>query len=171
MSGKKQKQLIELLASDKTETVLKTLDEVRNRGGILVFPKLFELLRLNKDKDVSDAVVGLLNDTKYKEAPPHFVDAICDKQNKEQLAVIVSACWQSGLDFSDYIEVFIGLMDSPDVNVAIEASSVIESHKDSFEESRKKKFITLLKNKIPKVPDVKKELIVELIHLIEQIYI
>lgn len=56
-----------------------------------------------------------------------LLSAIADKSFRDSRNKLVAACWESGLDFSKYLEVFVILLLSGNYLEAIESLTVIEN--------------------------------------------
>ena len=83
-----------------------------------------------------------------------LLDAIEKKLNSEsERALIVAACWESGIDFSDQLELFINLAITENLLVAIEAITVIENTEAKYLASLSSE----IKNKLSEGSKTKKD--------------
>lgn len=115
------------LFSPNTEIVLSAIQKIKEKGNKDYLPLLFDFLVSNKEMEIEIAILNLLETVKDKESVPAFIEAIQNKKYNSILKKIVTACWQNGLDFSEYIEVFIDLVIHEDWEIAFEAFTVIEN--------------------------------------------
>jgi hypothetical protein len=78
-------------------------------------------------------VLALLKENASQEL---LMEIISDKSYKKQRAVLIAACWETGLDFSKYLEDFIDLLQDRDTDdfSAIEIATVIDEMPGPFEE-------------------------------------
>jgi len=98
-----------------------------------------------------------------------LVNAVQNDKYKRERGVILSACWQPGLDFSMHLEIFIMLYITEDYQNAIEAFSVVEN---SISRSTKKEitnYIIQIKSHLNRVNREKKLLLVEMINMVEEV--
>ncbi|HEX2394553.1 MAG TPA: hypothetical protein VHI78_04365, partial [Bacteroidales bacterium] len=80
----------------------------------------------------------------------------------------VAACWQSGLDFSSYLQVFAGLFIQGDYSTALEAFTVIEESLGNATEDEVYACIQFLKESEYLVSDEKLPLYRELQKVVEK---
>lgn len=91
---------------------------------------------INEDKT---EVLKLLKESNAQDA---LVEAILDVENNKERNLLIAACWESGLDFSKYVNVFFKLAVDKDLLVSLEAITVVENiekyeSKDFLEEAIK----------------------------------
>ncbi len=164
---KQNKLIIKKLQSNDVEEVLFTIKELRNTGDKDLIPYVIDLLAEHKSERVKKAVLNLLIDLKHQNVVPVIIDALqSDKyfNIKEQL---LNVCWQSRLDFSEYMPVFIDYFIQGDFNQSFEAFTVIENMESKIDKIMAESAIANLKNELGNISENKKELLVELVHIIE----
>ncbi len=76
---------------------------------------------INEDKT---EVLKILKESNAQDA---LVEAILDLENLENRNLLIAACWESGLDFSKYVNVFLKLAIDKDLLVSLEAITVVEN--------------------------------------------
>ena len=121
-----EKEWIRMLDSGEDSTILTTLHQIRNSGSVRMLPHVIQLL----DKSLKDALVDhilqFLGEVKAQEAVPIMVESL-DKMEKTPLyAQFLSACWQTGLDFSPHIPRFVEIFIRSDYQASLEAFTIIE---------------------------------------------
>lgn len=121
------KNIQENLFSDNTKKVISALDSIKAKGNKLYIPILFDLLNSKPEIEVENEIKKLLATVKDKETVETFVDALKDKKYKPILKSILTACWQNGLDFSDYLLEFIDIIIKEDWEIAFEAFTIIDN--------------------------------------------
>ncbi|MFL5752061.1 MAG: hypothetical protein ACJ76F_01535 [Bacteroidia bacterium] len=137
---------------DKTE---KFFDD-ENYSTLIVNDKEFKSVKKAKLEDLvelltaedrvkKDAALQLLKDEKAKN---FLLDAIHHIDNDEHQSVLVAACWESGLDFSEHLEAFVELAIEGDYFTTLEASTVIENMEGAIEEGVLDKAIKALQGAI-----------------------
>lgn len=115
------------LFSADTEVVKMAIEKISNEGNRLYLPLLFDLLNSLPEQEVETEIMKLLGAVKDKESVNSFMRAIEDEKYKSIRKKLISACWQNGLDFSNFTPVFIDLIISEDWEVAFEAFTVIDN--------------------------------------------
>ena len=63
-----------------------------------------------------------------------LLSAIADKAFRDNRNILIAACWESGLDFSKYLEVFVVLVLTGNYTECMEAATVIENMEDELPE-------------------------------------
>ena len=83
---------------------------------------------------------------KENNAQAFMLSAISKTKNPEQKAIVIAACWETGLDFSKDLLFFVDLVCSNDFIVSLEAFTVIqEIMEQEIEASQLQKALDLLK--------------------------
>lgn len=115
------------LFSDDVETVKMAIEKISNEGNRLYLPLLFDLLKTLPEHEVELEIIKLLGSVKDKESVNSFMRAIEDEKYKTIRKTLISACWQNGLDFSNFMPVFIDLIINDEWEVAFEAFTLIDN--------------------------------------------
>jgi hypothetical protein len=156
------------LQSSKEDEVLFTIKQLRNVGDSRIMPFLFELLATSKSNQVKSSIISLLNDLKNKDCRPEIVKALRNSNYESIHKEILTTCWQSGLDYSADIELFVELFVNRDFLVAFEAFTIIDNFEEGMEASLIEPLILNLKSNIERFKGTDKEsLFVELIHILD----
>jgi hypothetical protein len=69
---------------------------------------------------------AIFSELKKANAGAMLLDAISETTNMSQKKVLIAACWESGIDFSDSFMFFADLVLSGDFETSLEALTVIE---------------------------------------------
>ncbi|MBN1252722.1 MAG: hypothetical protein JXR51_03475 [Bacteroidales bacterium] len=169
MADSKANQLqIKKLFGNNIEDILFTINGLRNTGNTQILPHLIKLLNQNKNTKVRKALTDFFNDIKSQEAVNEIVTALKNNEYLEIHNILLSACWQSGLDFSNYIDVFIDIFIKGSYLEAIEAFTVIENIDKNVNGEIIESSISKLKSEITSFEADKKELMVELVHVLKR---
>lgn len=115
------------LFSSKNDIVISAIDEIKNKGNRLYLPILFELLNTGTEHEVEKEIMNLLGTVKEKDAVNSFMRAIEDNKFKSIRKLLLTACWQNGLDFSTFLPVFIDQIIDEDWEIAFEAFTIIDN--------------------------------------------
>ena len=142
--------------------ILSKLKIIKDKGNIKDLDFLFECLS-NKNSDIAKESFNILVNIKVKAANKIIIEKIKLEKNKEILNQIISICWQSGLDFSDYLLLFFNIVINEDLPIAIEAMSVIENilSNYNYNEEHKKEGINLFNKYVKKSDDEVKTLMIK----------
>ncbi|MBI5219147.1 MAG: HEAT repeat domain-containing protein [Bacteroidia bacterium] len=124
---KKINVLTEKLNSKNPEIILDAILKLRNKGTFQVIAQVVKLLNTTQDEEIKKAILNFLNDLKNKESIPEIVAAIKNPVYKKNLQPLISSCWQSGLDYSNYLAVFTDIVIRENYAAAFEAFTVIEN--------------------------------------------
>ncbi len=168
MDDKKINAIIKKLQSKKNDEIVFTIKQLRNTGNAKILPHLFDLLLVNKTEAVRDQAQKLLNDLKDEESKEEIVNALKNDKYKSLHKDIIISCWQSRLDYTDELLLFIDFFKKSNFELAFEAFTVIDNFENTIDAKILEKAISDLKSDIYKFKDTDKEqLYIELVHLLE----
>jgi len=126
-SEKIDKKIKENLFSTQNGVVLTAINSIKEKGNKFYIPLLFDLLNTNPAKEIADEINKLISTVKEKETTESFIEAVTDKKYKPIRKLILTACWQNGLDFSNYLPVFVDIIINDDWENAFEAFTIIDN--------------------------------------------
>ncbi len=155
------------LWSENEQTVLKTLLNLRSGGNIYYIPELLKLLNLSGKEAVEKELVRFIADIKDSAAVPYIVEGLKDPELSGVRGQIISACWQSGLDYSRETGLFIELFLEGDYLTALESFTVIEESLIKLEQQEIEDARSQVLEGLDKVSEEKKPLARELVRLLE----
>lgn len=92
----------------------------KSKAGIKDFITLLE----SEDPEHKVMALELI---KKEKAFDFLLDSIVNSNSKQKKAMLIAACWESGLDFSDYFEFFLPYALDKDPFISLEALTVLES--------------------------------------------
>ena len=121
-----EKEWIKNIESNASSLIMKTIKEIKQDGNIKMLPHLFNLIQPSTHESIRRNIVQLISEIKVQGAVPLIVRALESRDLGEDFTPLIAACWQSGLDFSKYLPVFIKIFVAGDYQTAIESFSVIE---------------------------------------------
>jgi hypothetical protein len=107
--------------------VLTAIKTIRSEGNENAIPFLVKTLVTNPDPDIKNEISNLLFDLKNEKALPPLIMAILNPENKEYRRILISACWESGLNCSPYLKIFVEMAVASDYLETIECLTVIEN--------------------------------------------
>ncbi len=154
--------------TSKDEAVVyNTLKDVRITGKAEITPLLLDLLEQNKSQKINDEILSILGQLKDKACVPFIIQALESGSVKSFKKEIITACWQSGLDYSNNITLFAKEFIQGDFTTAIEAFTVIEEWILESNKNEIKNCKTYLMNSVSDIDQEKKPLYIELVKLVE----
>jgi hypothetical protein len=154
-------------ASGNEKNILATLKEIKQSGQPHIIPLIIGLLDNHQDDEVSKEVLALLGQLKEKEVIPFIIEEINAKHTQNYSDKLIMTCWQSGLDYSEYIDVFTRAFIHGSFQTAIECFSVIEEwiHNSPAEKIAASR--QMLIDHLNETSEEKKAFYMELIKLVE----
>src|SRR5512138_2607983 len=146
-SGKKLKEFEEKLHSKNKKVVTDAIFSLRNadpfRGAIGLLVNHFDT---SGDNEIKELIHNFLNDLKEPGARIEIVTEIKKAFKQETICMLVSSCWQSGLDYSDFVTDFANAFIKGDYLTALECFTVIEESAYTISASVKKEIRILLES-------------------------
>ena len=167
-SKKLNSEMVRRLRSDKHNLVIPVLNHLRKSIHASPYlPEVIHLLYETKNIEIRRELSQFLNDYKDPGGIPHILEALQDDQFKPVWNIIISACWQSGLDYSKNLDIFITIFLKEDYLTALEAFSVIEQSMPYLEEKKLGQYRETLIAGLNKVDSDKAPLVREMIKIME----
>lgn len=137
------------LASNVSSDIVDAVSLINNKSQILLLPDLVLAYTNTSDLEAKNIIHDFFNNIKSNAAVNLISEMIVKEKNAETRLMLVSSAWQSGLDYSENLPVFISIMTDVDFLMAFEAFTVVESSLDFVtEESAKKALAADLKKKM-----------------------
>jgi hypothetical protein len=147
--------------------VLKTLHRLRSDGNLTYLPDLLNLLEHTSSELIEKELIRFLADIKEKAVVPLVVEGLRESGLDRARAGILSAIWQSGMDYSDYLDLFIQLFLEGDYMVALESFTVIEQSMEHLSDETIAEERKNLLDGLENVSEDKKPLARELINILQ----
>jgi len=144
--------------------VLAAIDSLRNSdpfsGAIQLLADLYDRSEISI---VREHVRSFLNDLKEHSIRAEVVTEMKRVHQPETITMLVSSCWQSGLDYSEWASDIVHIFCEADFITALECFTVLEESAYNLPPDKKKELIGVLKendnNKIPEKIALRRELI------------
>lgn len=159
-------EIIKQLRSGNTKHILKALKVLRENGSVQIIPEVIDILNKDIDYTLKREIIEFLSGIKDKRAVPYIVNSIKKVNNKHNLSDLLSVCWQSALDFSDYVLQFTEVFIIEDYHSALEAFTVIEEFIYKSNKKEVQKCLALLTASIEDIHKDKQALSRELIKIL-----
>ena len=169
----------------KSEKKIKELADVLEKDNNLEIAQAIELLRQEKpfegaiglltafynktdDFSIRKSIAGFMNDLKDQSACKEVIEQIRKKWKSDTISMLVSSCWQSRLNYSEYSLDLVGIFLNGDYVTAIECLTVIEESVNDLSESDKNEIIKILEESPVTQITEKQSLTLELISILER---
>jgi len=164
----KRKELEHILSRDNfvkiSESIRILRDETPFSGAIGL---LIAYYNGSSNNPVKRLIVDFMNDLKDQSLCEEVVAEIKKEIKPDTLRMLVSSCWQSGLNYSDYSSDFADLFITGDYMTAIECFTVIESSVQYLKREEKDAIIKLIRDRSANGTGEKTALSLELISVLE----
>lgn len=153
-SDKKLTSLSQLLKKDNKAAISRAIETLRNEepfeGAIELLAAFYDR---TDDETLKKSVELFMNDLKDPSSRQEVIEAIRKHTAENTAAMLVSSCWQSGLDYSGYSEDFVKIFISAGYVTAIECLTVITESVPQLSRERKDKLIEILENSPAELPE------------------
>jgi hypothetical protein len=128
--------ILKNLKSANSERVIETIEELRVSGKTSDIPVLLELLHTSQNVEVKSKITSLFGNLKDNAGVPLIIEAIQDQKYAPELKQLVSCCWENGLDYSNYLPIFVDLLIGKDFLIAFEAYTVITNMVTTIDQAK-----------------------------------
>lgn len=151
------------------EIIIK-LDKIEDFGSIKDIDFLVNSIK-SSNYSISDKAFNILCNVKKV----GFVEKIIEKLKKSELEtekiLLISICWQSSMDFSPYMELFVDFAIKGSLELTIESFSAIENiiDQNTLDKVHINNYLNSLEVAIKSQKDEKLELLKELINVLNKI--
>jgi hypothetical protein len=168
-SEKKVKGLIEILNLDNNIVITEAIELLRQEKP---FEEAIGLLTAYYDKTndlpVRKSIAGFMNDLKDQSACIEVIKEIRKDWKPDTISMLISSCWQSGLNYADFSMDLAKVFLEGDYVTAIECLTVIEESVQELSKEKRDEVIKLIEeNPFPRT-DEKSTLTLELISILER---
>lgn len=168
-SGKKLKQLASVLAGKNnnviTEAIKSLRDEEPYEGAIGLLASLYDN---TDDHSILRIIEDFFNDIKDHSVRPEIIAEIRKPWKTDTISMLVSSCWQSGLDYSDYLADLADIYVISDYATAIECMTAISESAPNSSRNNKDKIIKIVRDNPLSYAHEKDNLTHELISILEK---
>jgi hypothetical protein len=166
-SDKKLKEFKALLSGTESPVlraaIVSLRDEEPFEGAIGLLAGLYDK---TDDIPVQNAIRDFLNDIKDQSVSAEVIKEIRKPFRQETISMLVSSCWQSRIDYSEFSDDIINVFLASDYIVALECLTVIEESAFRLSREKKNEMIRYLGEYTGKFSAEKKDLTEELISIL-----
>ncbi|MCX6334123.1 MAG: hypothetical protein NT092_07435 [Bacteroidia bacterium] len=168
-SDKKFKELAAVLKKRDISIIRESIQALRNEetfeGAVSLLASYYDQC---SEKLILRAVEEFFNDLKDQSVRPEMVAEIRKPWKPETISMLVASCWQSGLDYSDYLGDMARTFLKADYATSIECMTVIEGSIQNSTRARKDEIINLIMESPQAFLNEKNALVHELIAILER---
>lgn len=165
----KLKELAQTLDKDSNLIITEKVEELRQEKP---FEGAIGLLTAYYDKtddfSIRKSIAGFLNDLKDQSVCVEVINEIRKPWKHDTISMLVSSCWQSGLNYSDFSLDLAKAFINADYVTAIECLTVIEESVSDLSRERKDEVIKLIEDSSSDVPAEMTSLRSELLLILER---
>lgn len=144
-------KIIADINSDNTKSASSAIKEIRESGNNTLIKKLVSAYIKSSNDEIKGLIHKLLCDLRNQDSSAVLIEVLQSNKFEEAHKMVLSACWESRLDFTDYLEIFIDQVCTQGFEIAFEAFTVIENVENKIESKRKTALIKYTKAKLLKV--------------------
>lgn len=163
------KNILDGLQSADSLKVIETLEELRVSGKVTDVPFLIEMLHLSQNPEIKSKITDLFANLKESDAIPLIVEAIQNQKYAPELKELVASCWENGLDYSNYLTLFVDLLIDSELLIAFEAYTVIVNMTAKIDQAKIDVEIDRLEQAMKTTTDQKKALMLDVIDFLPSI--
>lgn len=168
-SEKKRKELSELLDRNNSLVISKAIGLLREEtpfeGAIGLLTAFYDR---TDNTSLKKAIASFLNDLKDQTVCQEVINEIEKDWKSDTISMLVSSCWQSGLNYSHYSLELAKIFLTGDYVTAVECLTVIEENVNDLTYDRRNEIVIVLKENAPLQNTEKQVLTNELISIIEK---
>jgi len=123
----RNKQLVEALFHQDTEKSLDAIEQIRDLNDLEFLYPLLQLIKHTKNQKIERKAKAVFFDLKSNAAAKFIVENIKLETDAATRQFLVSACWNNGLDYSAFLDVFVDVFIHDIFEISFDAFTVIEN--------------------------------------------
>jgi hypothetical protein len=166
--NEKQKQLIALLKNSSDELVISMLMDLKDRSEFYFLNTLLEMINDENSEMLKNALIEFVSNIKLQAAVPILTEYINESYPSKDVISIITACWQSRLDFSKHLNPFFHILINGEYIIAFEAFTVIENSLEGLSPDELSNYMATVKRGISKSNRDKQLLLLEMISILDK---
>ena len=168
-SEKKVKEFAALLAKDNNILISEAIGLLRDdepfEGAIGLLASFYDK---TEDNLIRKAIEGFMNDLREQSVCKEVMTEIRKPFKQPTISMLVSSCWQSGLDYSEYSTDLAEVFLKSDYVTSLECLTVIEESAQELSPAKRKEIINIIEGYPHQASDEKTGLTHELISILKQ---
>ncbi|MCF8464014.1 MAG: hypothetical protein K9G41_04195 [Flavobacteriales bacterium] len=127
ISKTNREAVIKDLKSNDETFALKAIEKIKKGGDASYISDLLQALVDTTDVSIENAISQLLFDLKDKDAMEEIVNQLGNPRFSDVRILMLSACWQSGIDLSHRLPDFITVASTGNYMECLEVLTVVEN--------------------------------------------
>jgi hypothetical protein len=127
ISKKDREAVIKDLKSNDEQLALKAITKLKKGGDAAFIPEILTALRDTSEIGIESAISQMLFDLKDLDAVEEVVTQLSNPEFLDIRVIMLSACWQSGLDLSHRLPDFITVASTGSYMECLEVLTVVEN--------------------------------------------
>lgn len=168
-SEKKLKELVTVLRNDNNILVSEAIGLLREEqpfeGAIGILTSFYNN---SDDRSIRKSIEGFMNDLKDQSASSEIINEIRKQWKVATTSMLVSSCWQSVLDYSEYSTDLTEVFLRGDYVTAIECLTVIEESIHKLSNEKKNEILKIIDESPAGIKNEKTELRLELLSILKR---
>ena len=140
-----KQDILKKLGSNDIELVTEAIEQIKTEGDLSIVPELLDILLQCKEPVIITHITSLLSDIKDSGFKTILMEKLIQAANNSEKPNLLRICWESAIDFSEYMDIFLDILLKDDFISALEASTVIENLSDNLSEVKIKEAIERIK--------------------------
>jgi hypothetical protein len=165
----KQKELSSILSTKDSSSINEAVKSLREEepfeGAIGLLVSFYDG---NEKREMNKIIEEFFNDIKDLSVRPEIIAEIRKRWKPSTISMLVASCWQSGLDYSDYLTDIVRTFLKADYPTAIECMTVIEQSSHNLSRNGKDELISMLMESPQAFLNEKKLLVHELLSILRR---
>lgn len=121
---KADKAVLRTIADGNTSEFLDLAGSLKSVEDVVYIPFLLDRFEADSNIEIRNRILEMVSNLRVQEAVPFIMDYI--RLGRKNYRDFYKTCWQSQLDYSDYLEQWTQLFCDEDLEHAIELFTVIE---------------------------------------------
>lgn len=167
MDENKEKEISTKLQSKVEKSINEAILAIREDGNPKLLTELFGIYEQSSSA-IKTKITDVFNDLKDQKIAHTIIDLLQSTTSTDSKKMLLSACWQSRLDYIDYLETFIDTIMTEDFEMSFEAFTVIENLESKVLKERKDQLIQYTEDKLSECKPDNQVLSHDIIGIIEQ---
>jgi len=169
-SEKKFKELSEILQKGDSVLIAGAVELLRDEHPFIgAIGLLTECYDNSENIPLRKSIEGFMNDLKDQAATEEIINEVRKPWKDDTISMLISSCWQSGLNYSDYLFDFVEVFLKGDYVTAIECLTVIEEYAHEMTPEKIKEITKYITESQHPFQDEKKALKLEMITILNRL--
>lgn len=144
-SDKKLKELTAILSNDNSLVISEAIGMLRDEepfeGAITLLASFYDR---TEDRFAKKTIADFMNDIKDQSVTSEIISEIRKPYKPATISMLISSCWQSGLNYSGYSNELVDIFLKSDYVTALECFTVIEESAHQLTRKRKNEIINTI---------------------------